>query len=414
VRLAFVNGGRVLYISGSIGLGHAARDVAIAQALRQLNPAVEIMFLAGDPARRLIAEAGETVLAESSGFGEESAIAEGSADGFSLNLMSYGRHARKAMTRTVEMFEQVSASHPYDLLIGDETYEIFFAMAKDPAMKTAPFTMIYDFVGFDVMSRNPIEHLMGYLVNRGWCGGPAQKPSPADLTLFIGEPEDVADRPFGFRLPNRREYAVRNYEFVGYVFPFKPDSYPDRAQLRASLGYDDRPLIVCSIGGTAIGGDLLRLCADAYPYLAQRVGDARMVLVCGPRFDPGSLDLPPGVELRRYVPRLHEHLAASDLAIVQAGGTTTLELTALRRPFIYFPLEGHFEQNVVVAERLARHRAGRRLSFSETTPQQLADTVVQMLGGEASWPPIPADGAARAAELINGLLSETAGGSDAA
>jgi UDP:flavonoid glycosyltransferase YjiC (YdhE family) len=371
------------------------------------------VFLAGDPARRLIAEAGETVLADSSGFGEESAIAEGSADGFSLNLMSYGRHARKAMTRTVEMFNQVTANYPYDLLIGDETYEIFFAMAKDPAMKKAPFTMIYDFVGFDVMSRNLIEHLMGYLVNWGWCGGRAQKPSPADLTLFIGEPEDVADRPFGLGLPNRRQYALRNYEFVGYVFPFSPDAYRDRTQLRAALGYDDRPLIVCSIGGTAVGGDLLRLCANAYPFVAQRVKDARMVLVCGPRFDLGSLELPSGVEMRGYVPRLHEHLAASDLAIVQGGGTTTLELTALRRPFIYFPLEDHFEQEVVVAERLARHQAGRRLSFSDTTPQQLADTVVQMLGSEPSWPPIPTDGATRAAEMINRLFSEKESETDA-
>jgi UDP:flavonoid glycosyltransferase YjiC (YdhE family) len=395
---------RVLYVSGSIGLGHAARDVAIAQALRRWNPAVEISFLAGDPARRLIAAAGETVLPEASGFGDESSAAEGSADGFSLNLMTYGWRARKAMARTLETFDEVGAKYPHDLLVGDETYEIFFAMAKDPALKKAPFTMIYDFVGIDVMSHNPLEHLMGYLGNRGWCGGRAQKASPADLTLFIGEPEDVPDRRFGLGLPNRREYAMRNYEFVGYVFPFDPDAYADHPKLRASLGYDDRPLILCSIGGTAVGGDLLGLCAKAYPYVAQRVEDARMVLVCGPRFDPGSLELPSGVEMRGYVPRLHEHLAASDLAIVQGGGTTTLELTALRRPFIYFPLEDHFEQNVVVAERLARHQAGRRLSFSDTTPQQLADKVVQMLGSEASWPPIRTDGATRAAELINRLL----------
>ena len=82
-----------------------------------------------------------------------------------------------------------------------------------------------------------------------------------------------------------------------------------------------------------------------------------MVLVCGPRLDPATVQTPSGVEVRRYVPRLYEHFAASDVAIVQGGGTTTLELTALRRPFIYFPLEGHFEQNLVVAKRLARHGA---------------------------------------------------------
>lgn len=45
---------KVLYISGSIGLGHAARDLAIANELRRQDPGIEIMWLAGDPARRLI------------------------------------------------------------------------------------------------------------------------------------------------------------------------------------------------------------------------------------------------------------------------------------------------------------------------------------------------------------------------
>jgi UDP:flavonoid glycosyltransferase YjiC (YdhE family) len=96
------------------------------------------------------------------------------------------------------------------------------------------------------------------------------------------------------------------------------------------------------------------------------------------------------------------------VAVVQGGGTTTLELTALRRPFIYFPLEGHFEQNLVVAKRLERHRAGQRLLYSKTTPETLAEAVVGLLGREASWPEIPTDGARRAAELINELAGVNA------
>ena len=114
------------------------------------------------------------------------------------------------------------------------------------------------------------------------------------------------------------------------------------------------------------------------------------------------------MEVRGYVPRLYEHLAASDVAVVQGGGTTTLELTALRRPFIYFPLERHFEQNVMVAERLARHQAGQRLLYSQTTPERLAEAVVGLLGREASWSAIPTNGAQRAAELINELAQATA------
>ena len=122
--------------------------------------------------------------------------------------------------------------------------------------------------------------------------------------------------------------------------------------------------------------------------------------LCGPRIDPATIEAPPGVEVRGYVPRLYEHFAACDVAVVQGGGTTTLELTALRRPFLYFPLEGHFEQTVAVAGRLERHGAGERHEFSTTTAQALADAVVRQLERRPTWPSIPSDGARRAAELI--------------
>jgi UDP:flavonoid glycosyltransferase YjiC (YdhE family) len=406
-----MTGTRVLFISGSVGLGHARRDLAIARELRRLNSGVEIAWLAGEPARQVIAEAGETLLPEAAAYGDETSSAEDASEEFSLNLMSMGLRAQGAFKRTVAMFEEVCAKYPYDLLVGDETYEIAWTLGKRPELKKAPFVMIYDFVGMDAMSRNPLEWLMAYQVNWGWSGGPRGKPPSADLVLFIGEPEDVADRPFGFLLPNRREYARRHYHFVGYTFPFDPADYTDRAKVRAGLSYDEeRPLIVCSVGGTAVGADLLRLCGAAYPHIEKRIGGFRMVLVCGPRIDPASVQAPSGVEVRRYVPRLYEHLAASDVAIVQGGGTTTLELTALRRPFIYFPLEGHFEQNLIVAQRLARHRAGQRLLYSETTPETLAEAVLGQLGREATWPAIPTDGARQAAELINELGTGAPGG----
>jgi len=284
------------------------------------------------------------------------------------------------------------------------------ALAKRLELKKAPVVLIYDFVGMDAMSRNPLERLIAYRVNWAWSGGPRGKPpTQEDLSLFIGEPEDVADKRFGFLLPNRREYARRYYRFVGYTFPFDPADYADKQKGRPKLGYDEEcPLIVCAVGGTSVGVDLLRLCAASYPHIQERVGDVRMVLVCGPRIDPAVVQAPSGVEVRGYVPRLYEHFAACDVAVVQGGGTTTLELTALRTPFIYFPLEGHFEQNLVVAERLARHRAGQRMLYSETTPEMLAGAVSRQLGREASWPHIPADGARRAAGLIKELMGTSA------
>jgi UDP:flavonoid glycosyltransferase YjiC (YdhE family) len=172
----------------------------------------------------------------------------------------------------------------------------------------------------------------------------------------------------------------------------------DRGDLRRRLGYDEAPLVIASIGGTAVGRELLQLCLDASARLAELVPGVRLVLVCGPRLDPVSFTAPAGVEVRGYVPGLYEHLAACDVAVVQGGGTTTLELTALRRPFLYFPLEGHCEQEVAVASRLARHGAGERMTFSHTTPEILAERVAALIGTEPEDPPIRVDGARRVAE----------------
>jgi UDP-N-acetylglucosamine:LPS N-acetylglucosamine transferase len=111
-----------------------------------------------------------------------------------------------------------------------------------------------------------------------------------------------------------------------------------------------------------------------------------------------------GLELRGYVPELWKHFAACDLAIVQAGGTTTAELSALRKPFIYFPLEEHFEQQLCITARLERQGAGIRMQYPHTTPESLAKMVLSNLDQEVDYPSIPTDGAKQAADIITCLL----------
>ena len=97
-----------------------------------------------------------------------------------------------------------------------------------------------------------------------------------------------------------------------------------------------------------------------------------MIVVAGPRIDPATLPRHDGLEIRAYVHDLYRHLAACDLAVVQGGLTTSMELTANRRPFLYFPLRHHFEQNFHVRHRLERHGAGRRMDFETDGPDEIA------------------------------------------
>ncbi|MET0834602.1 MAG: glycosyltransferase, partial [Actinomycetota bacterium] len=157
-------------------------------------------------------------------------------------------------------------------------------------------------------------------------------------------------------------------------------------------------------GGSGVGGHLLRRVMAGFPEAKRRVPALRMVVVTGPRIDPASLPRHEGLEVRAFVPQLYRHLAACDLAVVQGGLTTCMELTANRRPFLYFPLRHHFEQNYHVAHRLNRYRAGRRMDFATATPEVIADAIAAELGRPVDYRPVETDGAARAANLIAQLL----------
>ncbi|WP_245734718.1 glycosyltransferase [Nocardioides exalbidus] len=105
-----------------------------------------------------------------------------------------------------------------------------------------------------------------------------------------------------------------------------------------------------------------------------------------------------------FLPDLDLHHAACDVALVQGGLSTTMELTAAGRPFVYVPLEHHFEQQVHVRHRLERHRAGRALAYADTTPERLADELVAALGQRLDYLPVPSDGAERAARMVLDVL----------
>jgi UDP:flavonoid glycosyltransferase YjiC (YdhE family) len=82
-----------------------------------------------------------------------------------------------------------------------------------------------------------------------------------------------------------------------------------------------------------------------------------------------------------------------------------MELTAAKRPFLYFPLKHHFEQNFHVRHRLDRYGAGRCMNFDSDGPAEIAAAIEQELNrGEVNYEPVERDGAARAAQLIAELL----------
>ena len=210
---------------------------------------------------------------------------------------------------------------------------------------------------------------------------------------------------FGKDLPAMRDWVPKHFDFAGYIIGEHPQTFGSRADLRESLGYrpDERVCIV-TVGGSGVGTHLIRRILQSYPMARARLPELRMILVAGPRIDPASLNAPAGVEVRAFVPDLDRHLAACDLALVQGGLTTCMELTAAGTPFLYFPLKNHFEQNFHVAHRLDRYGAGRRMEFATSTPDMIAEAMVAALQAPTSFKPVEADGAARAARMLAELI----------
>lgn len=396
---------RALYVSSPIGLGHVLRDLAIADELRRLHPDLQIDWLTQQPVTRVLEERGERVHPASRLLASESAHIEAEAGEHDLHVFQAIRHMDEILVANFMVFADLVDDEPYDLWIADEGWDVDAFLHDNPELKRAPFAWLTDFTGWLPMADGGAEEA---LLTADWNAERVARgrryPRLRDRSIFVGNPDDVVDEPLGPGLPTAREWAIERYSFGGYVLGRPPTA--DRAELRAELGYAaDEQVCVVTVGGSGVGGALLRRSVDAFSLAEKQVAGLRMVLVTGPRIDPASVPAPPGVELRGYLPDLDRHLAAADLAVVQGGLSTTMELTAAGRPFVYVPLQHHFEQQVHVPHRLDRYGAGRRLDYMEAAdPDRLAEVIAAEIGRPVAYRPVETDGAARAADLLAELL----------
>ncbi|MBA2451718.1 MAG: alpha/beta fold hydrolase, partial [Chloroflexia bacterium] len=401
-------GPRALFISSPIGLGHVQRDLAIARELRRLVPDLEIDWLAQPPVTRVLEQAGERVHPMSPLLASESAHWEEEAGEHRLHCFHAFREMDEILLANFMIFLDVVRATPYDLWIGDEAWEVDHYLHENPELKTAPYVFMTDFLGWLPMDQSPDsrEAILTADYNAEMIKQVTRYSRVRDRALYIGDFDDLVPERFGPDLPFIPEWAPEHFTAVGYVTPFDPDDYADTSALRARLGYDpDLPLIMYAVGGTTAGRPLLNKAIDAWPLVQREIPGARCVVVAGPRIDPERLARQDGMEVTGYVHNLYEHLAAADLAVVQGGLSTTMELTVNRRPFIYFPLKDHCEQVYHVAHRLDRYHAGRRLDFQAATTASLAAEMLSLFGSDTSgYRPLPPGGAGRAAALIAELL----------
>ncbi len=280
---------RALFVSSPIGLGHAWRDVAIADELRRQMPGLEVHWLAQDPVTTVLRARGETIHPASAELASEALHIDREAGEHDLHAFQAIRRMDEILCANFMLFHDVVEEEQYDLWIGDEAWEVDYFLHENPERKTAPYAWLTDFVGFlPLPAGGEREAFLTADYNAEMIEHVERHPTVRDRAIFVGEPEDIVPGTFGPGLPGIREWTEQHYRFAGYVPGFDPGSLPDRAALRRELGYGDEPLCLVSVGGSGVGAPLLRRVIEALPLVRARVPGLRTVAVSGPRIDPDS------------------------------------------------------------------------------------------------------------------------------
>jgi pimeloyl-ACP methyl ester carboxylesterase/predicted glycosyltransferase len=390
---------RALFVSSPIGLGHVHRDLAIAHELRVRCPDLEIAWLAQPPSRAVLEAAGEVIHPRSDELAGEVAHVESYAEEHTLPVFRAWRDMDEILLANFMVFAGAVRDTRYDLWIGDEAWEVDHFLHENPELKTAPYAFLTDFVGWlpldDAEAPLVADHnaeMVEQVERHRWV---------RDAALFLGAPEDVIDRPFGPGLPAIQEWVAARFSFPGYVLP--------RGFQQPAERNGGPPRLIAAVGGTASGAALLRRVIEAFALLRRDVRDAELVAVCGPRVDPAVIGGGKGVSVVRYLDDLPHRMATCDLAIVQGGLATTMELMAGRRPFIWVPLRAHCEQQLHVAHRLLRLGAPPPTPYEATAAESLAPLMLERLRAEVRYAAIEPGAAARVADEIAALLTERKG-----
>ncbi len=259
------------------------------------------------------------------------------------------------------VFDDVVADEPYDLVVGDEAWDVDHFLHENPERKRFSYAWFTDFVGWLPMP------------DGGAARGGADRGLQRRDARAAG-PVPAAARPVDLRRGGRRHGtgdlragAARDPGVDGgelRLHRVRHGSAARRggrpARLRAAHGYrEDERVCVVSVGGSGVGEALLRRVLDAVPLVRRAAPELRFLVVAGPRIDPESAAAAARRRGGRLSARSGGALIACDVAVVQGGLSTCMELTAARRPFVYVPLRHHFEQNFHVRRRLERYRAGR-------------------------------------------------------
>ncbi|HXV46183.1 MAG TPA: glycosyltransferase [Nitrososphaera sp.] len=333
------------FFTSPIGLGHATRDIAIAEKLQ-----AEIEFVSGEGAASLIARKGYKALDvyRPGKFVVESGLLQHSFRW----LIDYYSYYKKCKVIAKEILEKRAG-----LVVSDEDFASI-AVGEEMNRKRVLITDVIE-THFTSGPASMVEKKMNKAM---------QKMMQACDCVIIPDSGDDSGN-------------------VRHIGPMVREIGAGRDELRRRFGFT-KTTLVASVGGTDAGGYLIEKVIEAHQNLRDRL-DVELVIVSGP-----SLRLPDSAGYRNlgFVDNLHELVCAADLVISLAGRSTMDESIAYGTPGIFIPIKGHFEQEYGAA----------RLGYRYEDIFRLESLIEEKIGRRNER--TNAGGAARAAKIISDLL----------
>lgn len=283
------------FFCSPIGLGHATRDIAIAQFFERIS----VKFVTGSAAAKLISDYGFSV---NDAYNPPNFAVTNGALQKSLGwLLKYYRYYKDCKELAAKFIEDAKPR----IVISDED----FASLVIAQQNKIPNILITDIL--ETKFTKGISSFLEKKMNKTM----KEIMQKCDVVILpeFGDDED-------------------NIKRVG---PIVRTTNYTREQLRQKFSFNKKTITV-SVGGTGAGRFLIQKTIDAVSKLK---GDFDLVLVSGPSLKPDSKIRDLG-----FVNNLHEIIYASDLVISLAGKSTIDETKAYGTPGIFIPIKDHFEQ----------------------------------------------------------------------
>ena len=335
----------ITFFTSPIGLGHATRDIAIAEELK-----TDILFASGGGASILIARKGFNALDV---YKPEKFIVEsGQLQHVFKWLLRYYLYYKKCKTIAKEILERRNG-----LIISDEDFASI-AVAKKMGQRRVLITDITE-SHFTTGLASVIEKKMNKSLHN------IMRTCNCVIIPEVGDDRDN----------------------IRYVGPIVRRASADLNMLRKQFCFEKNTILVSS-GGTDAGKYLVQKVIEVHRQLQSKL-DSELIIVSGP-----SLKLPDSQEYRNlgFVNNMHDLVYAADLVISLAGRSTMDESMAYGTPGIFIPIKNHFEQE----------QGAARFGFKYEDIFRLEYLIKEKIGCRSNV--VDIKGAARAAKIISMLM----------